>query len=201
MPTYLDFPQLSPEWHAARRGCITASGADKLFGTPAARKKYLMQIAAERLVEEKTDSFTGNYWTERGLALEAEARAAIEFEMGSTVRQVGLCVSDVSPWFRCSPDGLIDEDSILQIKCPAPHTHLGYVLDPKSLAADYLHQVNAELVCTDRTTAFLISYCPGMALAMRVIAMDEVRRAQIVEEIAYALSEVETIIEKVRIKL
>lgn len=199
MPTYLDMPQLSAEWHARRRGCITASNSDRLFGTPLARTKYLYELAAQRICAEETEPFRGNYWTERGQLLEAEARSAIEFELDTDIAQVGLCVSDVSPWFVVSPDGLIGDDAILQIKCPAPQTHVAYAVEPDKLASEYMHQLTAESVASGRENVVIASYCPGMRLVLRAIKISAERRAKFLDSIAQALAEVEAIIHQVKL--
>lgn len=199
MPKFLAIDQLSTEWHAARRGCLTASKISNLFGRAETREKYVRQVAAERITQEPVENFRGNYWTERGTALEAEARNALSFDLGIEITQTGLCISDISPWFVCSPDGLIGDASPIQIKCPAPQTHVGYVLNPDTLAADYIHQLMAEMVATDRPAIIIASYCPGMRLVTRTVTLTSTKCNAFTESITAALAEIETIVEKVKL--
>lgn len=199
MPTFLAIEQLSPEWRAAKRGCISASSAERLFGRSDTRLTYLRKVAAERITQENLESFKGVYWTDRGLTLEAEARNALAFDLGVEITQTGLCISDISPWFVCSPDGLVGDNIIIQLKCPAPQTHVGYVLNPDALAADYLYQLHAELTASGRQTAIIASYCPGMRLVTRNVTLPAAKRDAFTESVLSALSEIEAIVERVKI--
>lgn len=190
-----NFEQLSPEWFERRRGCITASSCEKLFGTKAARQKYICELAAQRLTQEATDNFRGTYWTDRGLALEEEARAAVEFHLDCEIQKVGLISSEWSRWVVCSPDGLIGEDTILQIKCPAPQTHVMYGWMP-GLAEDYYYQLYAECAITGRRKAVIVSYCPGIKpifdnVLFEFDKMDSFRTATI-----EALNDIDDIVKK-----
>lgn len=161
----LDMQQGSPEWHYARLGIPTASQADRIL-TPSklkpatAAQLYRFELLAEWVLGSPLEwGHTG--FTERGKDLEAEARTAYELEIGADVERVGLVLTD-DGMFGGSPDGLIGSEGGLEIKCPAIHTHVGYLLEPEALAAEYRGQVQALLWLTGRSWWDLWSYNPEL---------------------------------------
>ncbi len=152
----IDAAQRSPEWFAARCGLLTASKAKELGflkdgKTPtAARRDLLMQLVCERLTgQPQEDSFT-NAAMQRGADLEPVARRAYEAASGNLVQEVGFCRHDTLA-IGCSPDGLVDDDGLLELKCPTSKVHLSYIR-AGGLPADYLPQVlHAFLVCDTAT--------------------------------------------------
>lgn len=162
----IDVVQGSPEWHAARLGIPTCSQADRIL-TPKTLKPssqaatYRNQLLAEWLFGYPMDWTGASQWMERGTEMEAEARAAYELEMGVDVQQVGLILRD-DEMFAGSPDGLVGDDGGLEIKCPAIHTHIGYLLNPDSLADEYRGQVQSILALTGRDWWDLWSYNPDL---------------------------------------
>lgn len=162
----LDVAQGSPEWLQARLGIPTASQADRIL-TPARLKPsssaagYRLQLLAEWVLGYPVEWSGNSAYMERGTELEAEARAAYEVEMGVDVEEVGLVLAP-GGMFAGSPDGLVDSTGGLEIKCPAIHTHIGYLLDPESLAAAYRGQVQALLWLTGREWWDLWAYHPEL---------------------------------------
>lgn len=155
--------QGSGEWLAARSTILTASNFGNLL-TPAKLEyskqasNHLKLIAAARLwsVYEDTVSTPA---MERGLELEAEARAAYEMLTGATVEEVGLCIDD-DLQAGASPDGLIGEDGGLEIKCPGLAQHLDNLLAGE-MPGKYKMQVQGCLLVTGRKWWDFMSYYPG----------------------------------------
>ena len=173
----LDVVQGSPEWLAARLGIPTCSQADRII-TPRTLKAsaqaatYRNQLLAEWVCGYPIDWSGSSQWMERGTELEAEARAAYELEMGVDVQQVGFLLAD-DGLFGGSPDSLVGDDGGLEIKCPALHTHIGYLLDPDSLVATYRGQVQSLLWLTGRRWWDLWAYNPDLpAVRVRVVRDD-----------------------------
>ena len=173
----LDVVQGSPEWLRARLGIPTASQADRII-TPRTLKAsaqaatYRNQLLAEWVCGYPIDWSGSSQWMERGTELEAEARAAYELEMGVDVQQVGFLLAD-DGLFGGSPDSLVGDDGGLEIKCPALHTHIGYLLDPDSLVATYRGQVQSLLWLTGRRWWDLWAYNPDLpAVRVRVVRDD-----------------------------
>src|SRR5690606_19199105 len=140
----LDVVQGSPDWLQARLGIPTASQADRIM-TPrqlnpaSAQREYLHQLLAEWVLGNPIDWGQASPWAERGTEMEAEARTAYELEMGVDVQTTGLLLTD-DGLFGGSPDGLVGDDGGVEIKCPGIHTHIGYLLDPSTLAERYRGQ-------------------------------------------------------------
>lgn len=162
MKTY-DFKQRSPEWYSIRCGVPTASNFDKIIttkGEPSKQmKKYLHKTAGEHITEVAEETYQ-NAAMVRGCEMEAEARALYEVITGEIVQEVGFCMDD-SERYGCSPDGLVGKDGILEIKCPAIATHVGYLLDNK-LPTEYFQQVQGSLLVTGRHWIDFMSYYPAL---------------------------------------
>ena len=108
--------QRTEEWHAARKGRITASSVGAILGNaPYATRDDVMR----RMVREWHDApneFEGNIATEYGTRNEAGALTEYQMETGNTVQSVGFIMRE--DWAGCSPDGLVSDNYGLEIKCP-----------------------------------------------------------------------------------
>ena len=159
----LDIDQRSPDWFSARCGIPTASAFDRIL-TPTGKASTQAEAYAHTLLAERitgcSQGWGGNGWTERGTELEDQAREYYSFVTGREVQQVGFCLTD-DRLCGCSPDGLVGEDGLLEIKCPAPHTHVKYLLSG-GMVSDYLPQTQGQLYVTGRQWVDFLSYCPGM---------------------------------------
>jgi len=171
-----DIDQGTPEWHALRLGIATASRFDSII-TPAkgelskSSEGYLRELLAEWLSGRPAESYI-SAWMERGSEVEGEARAYYAFERDSDVEQVTFCYADESRMLGCSPDGLISDEGLIEIKSPAPKTHLGYLLDG-ALPLDYRPQVQGALLVTGRAWCDFLSYCPGLPPLLIRVERDE----------------------------
>lgn len=158
--------QYDPTWWQARRGVPTASSFDKIC-TPSTGKLsaqadgYICQLIADKV------RFDPNMMTEgpmtaamrNGSVCEPEARRWYEYENGLEVQQVGLCLTDDGR-FGASPDGLINDAGVLELKCPQPQTQVKYLLGAE-LPTEYKCQVHGQLLVTGRAWVDFLSYCPG----------------------------------------
>lgn len=171
-----DVEQGSPEWHALRLGIPTCSGLDKIL-TPkkleisTSAPKYRNQLIAEWIVGHSLDKDENDYM-ERGKLLEPRARAWYEMHHDVEVRQVGFITRDDGK-FGGSPDGLVDDDGGTEIKCPGIINHVGYMLNPDSLVAEYKSQVQGYFFLTDRKYWDLISFHPDLPPVVVRIERDE----------------------------
>jgi hypothetical protein len=136
------------------------------------QERYIAQLLADiTCLSPKYFTNQGgpvNAATEYGRITEAKARRFYESERGVTVRQVGFCKTDDGR-FGCSPDGLIDPDGCLELKCPERQTHMYYLLKGV-LPNDYRCQVHGQLIVTGRKWVDFLSYCEQeKPLLIRVI--------------------------------
>jgi len=164
--------QNSPEWFAARAGIATASEFDKIL-TPTGKEsaqadKYINKLLADIVAGEPVNDFEGSAYMERGKELEAEAVSWYEFYTGNATESVGFVLSD---GYGCSPDRLVGEDGLLEIKCPAGHTHVEYMLS--GFDKGYYPQVQGQLLVTGRRWCDWVSYHPKMQPIIKRITRDK----------------------------
>jgi putative phage-type endonuclease len=163
--------QRSDEWHQQRLGKVTASRiADVLAtiktGEAASRAEYRIELVCERLTGKPTESYS-NAHMERGVELEPFARAWYEVERGVFVRQVSFVDHPFIELSGASPDGLVDDDGMLEIKCPMVKTHIKTLIDRK-IPAKYIPQMQWQMACTGRQWNDFVSYCPEMPQEMQL---------------------------------
>jgi hypothetical protein len=161
MITY-NVEQGTPEWLEARMGIPTASEFDKLLtptGKPSTQGKAIAhRLVAEILTGRPQSTWNGNADTERGKELEPDAVAFYEMLHGETTK-VGF-ITDDARTMGCSPDRLVGEDGLLEIKCPAAHTHVEYMLT--GIDRGYMPQLQGQLLVTGRKWVDWMSYHPEM---------------------------------------
>jgi hypothetical protein len=185
---YKDIEQGSAEWQAIRKGRPTASRFDAILTSKGDLSKqstgYIRELIAECFCPD-FQAWAGNALTDRGRETEAEARELFAKQTGLKLEQVGFVLSDDGVC-GCSPDSLVADSAGqyvagLEIKCPAPKTHVGYVLDG-CLPDDYRQQVHGSMAVTGLNEWHFWSYFPGMQ-PLHVIA----KRDDYTEKIAKAL--------------
>ena len=185
----LDHEQRSDEWYAARLGVPTASSFSRLItptGKPAAGgDSYIDELIAEKITG-KAIEIPVTYAMTRGITIEPEARKNYEFIHDCTVYEVGLCLHDELE-AGASPDGLIGEDGLLEIKCPLAHTHIGYLREGR-LPPKYNAQVQGQLWITGRQWCDFMSYHPDMKIFIVRVKRNEKFIATLEELVANACS-------------
>ena len=166
---HFDIEQGADEWHALRRGVITASAIGKLLtatGKPAnndTSRAQLYQLLAERITGESDQGYYNDDMA-RGHLLEPYARN-LYAENFDPVAECGF-VTLTTPTgcvLGYSPDGLVGDDGLIEIKCPRPKTHLKSLLTGE-VPSEYVPQVQTGLAVTGRRYCDYISYSPGLPL-------------------------------------
>lgn len=168
--------QGSDEWLKARLGIPTASNFSKIITSTgkesATLEKYAFDLATDTLLSKVEESYK-NANMQRGNDLEAEARQAyIEAQdIFITVEECGFITNNQ---FLYSPDGLVGEDGLIEIKCPLAKTHFGYILDDKC-PSEYYAQCQGGLFITGRKWIDFVSYHPDFKrpLFIKRIERDE----------------------------
>ena len=165
--------QRSPEWFAVRAGKATASAfADILAtvkaGESASRKNYRLQLVTERLTGLPSESFT-NAEMRWGIDHEDEAREAYMAHTGTLVDESGFMYRNYLE-AGCSPDGLIDDDGMLEIKCPNSVTHVEY-MEADELPSKYVAQVQGQLWIAGRQWCDFVSFDPRMPEKLRLFVV------------------------------
>ena len=161
-----ELEQGSPQWREARCGLVTASRcADFVLKTQAGdytakRKTYRSELICEILTGQPTEPYVTRemQW---GADQEQFARAAYELERNVLVETVGFVQHPDIPRFGASPDGLVGEDGLIQIKCPTTATHLNWLL-AGTIPLEHCPQMLAEMSCTGRDWCDFVSYDPRL---------------------------------------
>lgn len=191
-----DIIQGSPEWFALRLGKVTASRVADIVaktksGYSASRANYMAQLVAERLTGTVAESYT-NAAMQHGTETEPEARAAYEFYQGVTVQEVAFVTHPSIDQSGCSPDGLVGDDGLVEIKCPQTAGHLETLLG-QSVPGKYDTQMQFQMACTGRKFCDFVSYDPRMPENMRLfikrVPRDDARIKELESEIAAFLLE------------
>ncbi len=157
-----DIPQGSEEWTQLRLGVATASNFNKIITATgkesATREKYALQLATESTLFSAEPNFKNEIMA-RGNELEAEARQVYQEETFNIVEEITMFKSDCGN-FGYSPDGLIANDGLIEIKCPLATTHFQYILDDK-VPSDYWQQLQGGLWVSGRNWIDFVSYHPN----------------------------------------
>ena len=183
--------QGTPEWFALRCGNVTSSKFKDVMssgrGTAPSQTRltYMMELAAQRCAGKVFEGGYSNEWMERGTMLEAQARAMIEFERSVEVEQVGYI--SLGDEIGSSTDGLIGEDTVLEIKCPKHTTHYSYLLNPELLYKAYKHQTQGELWVSGRDKLILCSFHPEFNNGDDLITLEVDRDVEFIAEMEEAV--------------
>ena len=189
-------------WMAARAGKFTASRASDLMaktrsGPSASRANLLALLAVERLTGECVPTYT-NGAMQRGIELEAEARDAYAFTRLATVEESGFVPCDFLPNTGCSPDGLIGDEGLVEIKCPASMQKHLEALRSGAHAVEYRWQLQHQLMVTGRKWVDAVSFDPRfpdrLQLAIKRVFRDETAISELCEAITAADAEVDAIV-------
>lgn len=193
-------------WMLDRVGAFTASRASDLMartktGYGASRSALLTLLAVERLTGEPVETYT-NGAMQRGIELEAEARDAYSFETGQAVEECGFVPHPAVDRCGCSPDGLIGDDGLVEIKCPANMAKHLDALKTGAHATEYAWQLQHQLWVTGRKWVDATSFDPrfpdGLQLAITRVYRDEAAITALAEAVAIADKEVEATVNELR---
>jgi putative phage-type endonuclease len=162
----LNIEQHSEAWHEARLGRITGTRFKSLMMGESTQgyRDLITNIACEIITGKAEESYVSPIM-EHGIETEPEARKEYENIFGIEVKQAGFLMRDEDDkyhnWIGISPDGLLPDDGILEIKCPLAKTHLEYI-ETNKLPSEYRYQVQGQLFVTGFGFADFMSYVPGM---------------------------------------
>jgi putative phage-type endonuclease len=187
--------QNTPEWHFARCGSVTASRIDDVMATiktgeAQTRKNYRAEKVLERACGIPQDNSYKSAAMIAGSEVEAMARAVYAFEMDVDVVEVGFIPHPRIAHAGASPDGLINETGLIEIKCPQARAYLDAKLT-SPIDRKYVLQMQFQMAVTGREWCDYVVYREGLPLIVQRITRDDA----LIREIEYAvqtfLSEVE----------
>ncbi len=162
----LNIEQRTNEWHMARLGKVTASSLYKVLartktGYGADRANYLTDLVLERITGQKTDSYISQSM-QHGIDQEPFARAAYETTKNIMVDEVGFILHPTIKMSGCSPDGLVGDDGMVEIKCPDTKTALECWLSPNPVNKKHFAQMQWQLKCADRQWCDYVVFDPRL---------------------------------------
>ncbi|QZN96404.1 lambda exonuclease family protein [Symbiopectobacterium purcellii] len=198
--------QRTDEWFAARCGNVTASRLSDVMaktksGYSASRQNYMAELICQRLTG-KLESGFANAAMQRGTDLEPIAREMYLLnQFDAEVTEVGFIPHPGIVGFGASPDGLVGNDGLIEIKCPNTWTHLETIKTGKP-KNQYLLQMHGQMMCTGRKWCDFVSYDdrlpPDLAYYQLRIHQDDKLVAAIEEALTQFLAELEREFEVIR---
>ena len=193
-----DIEQRTESWFAVRCGKVTASRVADIMaktktGYAASRDNYMAQLVCERITGKPAESYS-NAAMQWGTEQEPFARAAYEAHTGVIVEETGFHSHPTIEAAGASPDGLVGEDGLVEIKCPNTATHIETLLD-EFIPIKYFCQMQMQMVCTGRKWCDFVSFDPrmpeGAQLFVQRLNRDEEFVIKMEEEIRKFLSELD----------
>ena len=194
--------QGTDDWFAARLGKVTASRiadvvAKTKTGVSASRGNYMAQLIVERMTGKPTESYS-NSAMQWGTDTEPLARAAYEMTTDLMVDEVGFVEHESLSMCGASPDGLVGDNGLIEIKCPNTATHIETLING-TIDNRYMLQMQWQMACTDREWCDFVSFDPRMpeALQLKIIRvnMNEMLIAELENQVEQFLSEVQEKVE------
>ena len=197
----IDAEQGTAEWLAGRAGKVTASmisAVESKIDT-ASYKDYQAQLVAEILTGKPQGSGFSNEAMQFGIDTEPLARSAYEAETGRNVDEIGLCIHPTIERSGASPDGLVGDSGLLEIKCPKVATHLGYLV-ANVVPAKYKNQMMWQMACTGRDWCDFVSFRPDLPEHLQLFLIrfnrDNKRIAEMEAAVIKFLAGVDAMIDK-----
>lgn len=195
MQVFTDLEQGSPEWFAARAGIPTASRFATVMakGEGKTRSEYMRKLAGEILTGEPSEQFS-NIHTDRGNAMEDEARETYAFINDAEIQRVGFIRNGNK---GASPDSLVGTNGGLEIKTALPHIQIDR-LERDRLPPEHKAQVQGNLWIAEREWWDFVSYWPRLPVLTVRVYRDEEYIANLSSEIDRFNDELAALVERIR---
>lgn len=170
---YYDVEQKSEAWDNLHVGLPTSSNFEKII-TPTGKKSsqwksYAHGLIGEKLLKRRTDTFS-NEWMDRGTIMEIDAVSEYELQRDIDTVKIGF-ITDDEHTMGCSPDRLVGEEGLLEIKCPKPNTFVGYVLED-TIQKDYYPQLQGQLFVSGRKWVDIMAFHPELTQLPVIVRME-----------------------------
>lgn len=195
----IDCPQNSDEWLRCRMGIPTSSEFKKLLGIKkdakekVTRRDYMYRLAGELITGEPYEQYT-NAHMERGHEMEPEARGYYAFTNNVQLTRVGFIRNGSK---GCSPDSLVGNDGMLEIKTALPHILIGAMFDD-GFPPEHKAQTQGALLVAEREWIDICIYWPRMPTVVRRAYRDEPYIKQLSDAVDQFNSELADLVERIR---
>ena len=181
-------PQQTAEWLSERAGHSTCSRFKDILakvksGEASGRRNYRVQLVTERLTGAPAESYK-NAAMEYGAETEAAARQAYEELTGNIVQEVGFIKHARLPWVGGSPDGTIDSDGLIEIKCPYVSTVHVETLLAGVVPPEHLAQCQGLMWVCGRQWVDFVSFDPRMPDHLRLFVVRVQRDDSFIENLS-----------------
>lgn len=195
--------QGTQEWRSARAGSVGASQIADLMastrtGPSASRSNLMARLIAERMTGEPQETYT-NAAMQHGTASEPAARAAYSFTFDVDVVEVGLIRHPRIIGAHASPDGLVGDDGLVEIKAPQTARHIETLLKG-NISDRYIKQMNFQMACTGRKWCDFVSFDPrlpgDLQMWVKRVDRDDALILEIEEAVQGFIHEMEAIIKR-----
>ena len=195
--------QRTDAWFEARIGKVTASRVADVIaktktGYSTTRDNYMAQLVCERLTGQKGETFT-NAAMQHGTETEPLARLSYEVAQNVLVDEVGFVPHPSIEMAGASPDGLVNDDGLIEIKCPNTATHIETLLS-QTVPGKYNTQMQFQMACTGRKWCDFVSFDNRLPhelqLFVKRVPRDDAFIKQIEAEIVQFLAELDDKITK-----
>jgi hypothetical protein len=169
-----NMPQGSEEWYEVRRGIVTASEFGTLLmqgkggGDSKTRRTYMLKLMGERLTGDPMYHYVNDHM-ERGHEQEPDARNMYAFQADVEPQPVGFIKNGN---VGCSPDSLIGDVGMLEIKTKLAHLHLDVLLGD-AVPNEHMAQIQGQLWVAEREWCDFVSYCPKLPLFVKRVHRDD----------------------------
>lgn len=166
-----NFEQRTEDWYNIRKGKMTASNAETIIANGKGLETYIYNLMAEYYSSAEKENYI-NADMQRGIDLEPEARLEFEFYTDLDVQEVGFI--EYNDFIGVSPDGLIGDDGLIEIKCPNDSIYFKLLLS-NNIKPEYIAQMQMQMYVTNRQYCYFVSYNPNFekSLYIKKINRDE----------------------------
>ena len=156
--------QRSHKWYKLRGTRFTGSdGAVLRVGGKGMETATIKKIVWKLSTNPTPVLDNDNYYMMTGTKLEPIAKELYCKVNNTNALEIGFISK--GEYFGCSPDGLVGTDGLLEIKCPAEHTYINYLLCKKDedVVKEYEDQIQWNLFVSGRKWCDLFIYCGNEA--------------------------------------
>ena len=166
-----NFEQRTEDWYNIRKGKMTASNAETIIANGKGLETYIYNLMAEYYSSAEKENYI-NADMQRGIDLDTEAKIEFQFYTGLDIKEVG-CV-ELNEYILASPDGLIGDDGLIEIKCPNDSIYFKLLLS-NNIKPEYIAQMQMQMYVTERQYCYFVSYNPNFekSLYIKKINRDE----------------------------
>src|SRR6201981_2856146 len=194
-----DVAQYSETYDRLKLGIPTSSHFHKIItpqGKPSKQwREYACVLIAERILQQRIE-FYNSPAMERGLIVEAEAADWYEFDQDVTTRRVGFITNDEHT-MGCSPDRLVGNDGLLEIKAPLPHTQVEYWISGE-VGERFRPQLQGQLYISQRSWVDIVCWHDVLPKVVMRVEPDETFIKALDRQLQIVNFFIERVMEKIR---